>query len=804
MVTDAGINFFDFSKKQFFNRGNNPKNISIFKLPNIKNIALDEANIISYDFDLQTLNYFSILKEQVIKELPLKNIFHNKQVEIRYIFADKQHNLWLSDWFDYCYYYDIKTQKAFPLVNDPSKPTTIAANSFWAVYEHKGGSIWLGTNDGISITNPVHNFYEIYDLALLYPKLKNENQLYSFLEDSADNTWWLSATPNSFVHYYPKTNQLEVFNIPFIRNQSIQALIDYQNNIYVVASESFLFFDKKKKKLIALPLPDSLIANNHIAHTMQKGDSIWFFGNNSYAYSYKISTQKWTYYPILTNSLMDISCSEVDNHGDIWIAIQTKGLAKFSRKKQAFELVNTANDLEFKKIWHYAIQKDTKGNFWIGSFYEVIEFDPITQKFHNSLDVNVIADMIVDKNDNIWTAAYNDISVFFPNRKKSVTETIPINKGNFNMNWRNSLYCLKNGQIISLIKGNVVKIFPSKLISSSTKDKVLISKITLVNDEILLHNDTSAVDLASSENGFSVYFSTLNPPDEQKYKYTYQLSNYNKSWVSLPNNNATFSNLDGGDYVFQVKGIDNNGYETPISRLKIHIDTVFYKSKWFLYGCVFLICSLFYAFMRFRAEERSKIYHLRMQSTRLEKDKTEIQYQNLINHLNPHFLFNSLTSLNSLIMTEPKEASKFLQKLSLIYRYILQNKDKDIVSLEQEVGFVKHYINLQKSRFEDGLQINISIEKEYLPCGIVPVTLQNLLENAIKHNTIEEDNPLIINVLIKDNYLLVRNNLQKKKFVETSNKQGLESLKSLYKYLTNKPLETVENDQYFTVKIPLL
>ena len=193
-----------------------------------------------------------------------------------------------------------------------------------------------------------------------------------------------------------------------------------------------------------------------------------------------------------------------------------------------------------------------------------------------------------------------------------------------------------------------------------------------------------------------------------------------------------------------------------------------------------------------------------MQSTRLEKDKTEIQYQNLINHLNPHFLFNSLTSLNSLIMTEPKEASKFLQKLSLIYRYILQNKDKEMVSLGQELDFVNHYVILQKSRFDEGLQINIDVDTDCLLYRIVPVTLQNLFENAIKHNSIEEDNPLIISVFVNNEFLFVKNNLQLRKFVDTSNKQGLKNLKNLYKYLSNKPLEIIETENEFMVKIPLL
>jgi LytS/YehU family sensor histidine kinase len=213
---------------------------------------------------------------------------------------------------------------------------------------------------------------------------------------------------------------------------------------------------------------------------------------------------------------------------------------------------------------------------------------------------------------------------------------------------------------------------------------------------------------------------------------------------------------------------------------------------------------LVYSFIKYRTNQRKQIYHLQLQSTRLEKDKTEIQYQNLINHLNPHFLFNSLTSLNSLITISPKQASNFLQKLSLIYRYILQNKDKEIVSLEQELAFVKNYIDLQKSRFEDGLQVNIDIAEIFYPMGIVPVTLQNLFENAIKHNTLDDDAPLVIEVMIEGQYLIIKNNLQKKDFVETSNKQGLDSLKKLYFYLSKRALETIETESEFIVKVPLL
>ena len=202
--------------------------------------------------------------------------------------------------------------------------------------------------------------------------------------------------------------------------------------------------------------------------------------------------------------------------------------------------------------------------------------------------------------------------------------------------------------------------------------------------------------------------------------------------------------------------------------------------------------------------QTAQLHYLQVQATRLERDKTEIQYQNLINHLNPHFLFNSLTSLASLIVIDPRQAAGFLQKLSTIYRYIQQNKEKDTVSLANELAFVQHYIDLQQAQFEDGLRISIEVPPAYLSHEIVPVTLQNLFENAIKHNTMEEESPLRIWVTVEDEYLCVANNLQRKPIVKTSNKQGLDSLKKLYMYLSNRPLLIDETDDTFVVKIPLL
>jgi LytS/YehU family sensor histidine kinase len=142
--------------------------------------------------------------------------------------------------------------------------------------------------------------------------------------------------------------------------------------------------------------------------------------------------------------------------------------------------------------------------------------------------------------------------------------------------------------------------------------------------------------------------------------------------------------------------------------------------------------------------------------------------------------------------------------MSKVYRYILKNRDKEVVLLSEEIIFVQLYNDLQRTRFENALQINMNIDEDNYHRKIAPVTLQNLVENAIKHNTADADAPLVIDLFIEDDYLIVRNNLQRKNFVETSNKQGLGNMESLYKYLSNRTMVIEENENYFIVKIPLI
>lgn len=187
-----------------------------------------------------------------------------------------------------------------------------------------------------------------------------------------------------------------------------------------------------------------------------------------------------------------------------------------------------------------------------------------------------------------------------------------------------------------------------------------------------------------------------------------------------------------------------------------------------------------------------------------QREQAIVKYDSLKNQLNPHFLFNALTSLNSLIFENQQLASDFLQQLSKVYRYVLHNKEKETVPISTELNFIGHYISLLKIRFDTAIHFTILLDEETKEKEIVPITLQILIENAVKHNIASAKCPLSVTISSDQSYLIVQNNINKKMQVESSNRQGLENLKGFYHYLSNLPIEIVETPNLFTVKIPLI
>jgi two-component system, LytTR family, sensor kinase len=188
----------------------------------------------------------------------------------------------------------------------------------------------------------------------------------------------------------------------------------------------------------------------------------------------------------------------------------------------------------------------------------------------------------------------------------------------------------------------------------------------------------------------------------------------------------------------------------------------------------------------------------------LKRESLQAQLNALKTQVNPHFLFNNLNTLSAIIPENPKQAVDFVQQLSKVYRHILDVKDEKSIPLEEELDVLRAYAFLLKTRFGNNVDIHIHVDNEKLQSRIVPLSLQLLMENAIKHNIVSAEKPLKIDVYASNGTLVVSNNLQKKKQLSESTGIGLDNIRNRYKLLGDRQVMVAESDSSFTVSIPLI
>lgn len=189
---------------------------------------------------------------------------------------------------------------------------------------------------------------------------------------------------------------------------------------------------------------------------------------------------------------------------------------------------------------------------------------------------------------------------------------------------------------------------------------------------------------------------------------------------------------------------------------------------------------------------------------KLESEKIKTEHQSLRAHIDPHFLFNSFNVLSGLIDEDTEKAQHFLSRLSKVYRHVLENRESESVTITDELSFARMYIDLLQMRFEDSMILEVDVQEEYLPKKITPLSLQLLIENAVKHNAFNKRNILVIEIKVEGDYLIVRNNMTPKTTLQNSTGFGLENINRQYQLLTQRSVIIEDDSSYFTVKLPII
>ncbi len=216
------------------------------------------------------------------------------------------------------------------------------------------------------------------------------------------------------------------------------------------------------------------------------------------------------------------------------------------------------------------------------------------------------------------------------------------------------------------------------------------------------------------------------------------------------------------------------------------------------------IITVFFLFLFFLIDKKKNTLERKIIIESTKAETATAQFETLKNQLDPHFLFNSLNVLTGLIEENPQNAVDFTSSLSKIYRYVLEQKDKEVVPIQEEINFAKTYINLLKLRFENSLEVEMETESFSEKEFIVPLSLKILLENTIKHNIVSEQKPLKIKIYKNENKLIVENSLQPKETLKDSTGIGLNNIINRYQLISNREVNIEKNETVFRVELPIL
>lgn len=280
--------------------------------------------------------------------------------------------------------------------------------------------------------------------------------------------------------------------------------------------------------------------------------------------------------------------------------------------------------------------------------------------------------------------------------------------------------------------------------------------------------------------------------------YQVKLEGYDLDWISTRDNLATFSSLPPGKYTFKVRSALKGNFSDSVSiSYSFTILNPYWKTWWFILIVIIVILSIILVVIRLR-EARIK------QREISERENLLFQFQTLRSQVNPHFLFNSFSTLMSVIDEDKDLAIEYVQKLSQFFRNILEYRDKDLITLAEELKLIETYRYLQQQRYGDNFRMDISISQEHMLSLIPPLTLQMLVENAIKHNIISAEKPLHVTIYSDGLHLFIKNNLQLKKVVESSTGIGLVNIRNRYKLLGHEGMLIQESLSDFIIQLPII
>ena len=681
-----------------------------------------------------------------------------------------------------------------------SSPQNINLNRINNMLQDREGNIWLISNKEILLS---------YGNRLEFMNSSDEvsfTNIHAIYCDHEDNIWFAN---DKGIHYFKpdgsdSEKKLNSISLSFLKGESkIMSLFrDLYGYVWIgTFGQGLIRLDPETGQHISISEKDGL-SNGNVLSIKGTESEIWF-GTLGGAFSCKVDQRfaQLNYTPEFLNYGQTEGLSNnyiynifIDNTNKVWFATDGSGVCYFENEK----FVNIPNDSTFRDKIVYSVTVDDKGVVWMNVAKEGI------YKYNGKELIRVYKDdqhknlsfsgIVASKNElvisysggvDVLNLSTNEVIHYEGNAGLSETNPDP-----------NTVAIDSKGDVWIGTEKGIVKYHPP----DSPSWKKPQSRITDVNVYLEKANHILNNAFRHNQNHLSFSYAGLWYQYPEQVTYLIRLTGHDLDWIKTKNKNVIYSNLSPGNYTFEIKAaLYDNFDHAEVASYSFTIKRPFWLTGWFFILITILAGLGIYLYIKLRVRRLKK-------REEILRERIRFQFENLKSQINPHFLFNSFSTLIALIDQNQEAAIEYVEELSNLFRTVLEYKDQDLITLREELSIIDNYYNLQKKRY--GANLNLEIEKlaDDEKIMVPPLTLQLLIENAIKHNIVSKDYTLKIRIFadLKEQYLFVENNLQPKKDEVKSTGIGIRNIVDRYHLLSEKKIQISKTESSFTVGLPFI
>ncbi len=790
-----GLLLFDDASKKVYNK-NEPGQHPLLKLDvpsGFSKIMIDRQHNIwvtswnhllyKYDYDKKKIITYSLADIQG-KEGSTK--INDGTLLVNCIYEDNNGTLWFGTENAGLLKYNLQQDKFNYTISDEKNKQGLQYNyNIFCIFQDKEENIWLGTDKGIDIFNPYHQYFQsIHHNEGSTPSIP-KNEITDFIETKAGDilagTWGGGFSIYDSAMNFKKNIILKGKS----ENNLIWSFINTNGGkIWIGCQHGYIhIYDPVKEKIIETLHPSQL--DNSTIRCMKKDDqgNIWFGLHNGkiamwdkslnafFSFSYKSTNSSLPAAPVYNIF--------IDSHRNFWIGTNY-GLKQFDPVKKIYTsdnwtIKNDPASLAAQKI--RGIEQLNDSILLVGTLGQGLNFFNIKTKKNvpviNSFSSNNINAVKKDSKNDIWFTTDYGLYKF----KKSADKMIAYNidPGIINSFFESVNFLqLHNGKWLTATSTEIISFSPDSLTKLNIKNKVTITGFKVFDNPIFIDSFLSkkkTITLGYKQNFISIEFTVLNFSNILQTEYLYRLQGIDKDWVHAKTKKfANYTNLEPGNYTFSVKAEDGDP-DSQVSSFSIIITSPFWKTWWFE-TLVFLLAVLI-IYIIFR----QRIIAIRHEAT-LKQKIAETEMQALRAQMNPHFIFNCINAIDNLIQTNQKvKATVYLARFAKLIRVVLESSKNNVVPFYKEYEALNLFLQLEQFRCSNKFEYELTADEEIThgDYNVPPLLIQPFIENAIHHGLMNKqgnDKKLSVQIGIKNEiirYSIIDNGVGRQRALQIKN-----------------------------------